>query len=578
MKFINKKLAIICLSFFALFSCGEEDNLQPEGQWTLSNPLIISPEPDENIVLNEQTPNDIISFSWEASVSSAGYGVTYTVVVDTLGTTDFSQPIISVEASNVGEDTSASISFQAMDQALSFAGYPANESANLTWAVIASSLSKTAIDSQEISMQRFESEILPERLFLSGTAAENNDNLSEAIPLKRLNDSQGQPSNIYEVYTSLTGGNTLKFYSETSLPALQYGGANGTLIKNGNPINIDEDGQYRITVNLDDNTYDFLKIDYWSVVGSPINGGWGGDEPLTYQGGGIWSSSIELVDIGGFVFRANGDWSYLLKRVTGTPNTLIMESQAASQGVSFEDIPSDQLGMYIFTIDLSANGYYYTIEPDDTIVTPIETPDNLFLFLNDNLVEELTKNGDVFYNTAYLAIQSGDQLTLNSASDGSGDSYFISTNIGATGSPDSPLVSEDSELIEGTGVIQVERDQAYAFQIDFANSNFKWEYYNIFLFHWDEINQQWDNRNEYLMTYVHPYSFNTTEPLSANFDMKFFSPWDNDFGSDSPSALTGTMTNGGGSNFRNITSSGNYNVTITVANDYSAGTYEFVEQ
>ena len=98
------------------------------------------------------------------------------------------------------------------------------------------------------------------------------------------------------------------------------------------------------------------------------------------------------------------------------------------------------------------------------------------------------------------------------------------------------------------------------------------------MFHWDEINQKWDDRNEYLLTYVHPYKFKSTVALKTNFDMKFFSPWDNDFGGDNPSALSGGMTNKGGSNIRNITTDGNYLVNVEVTNDYATGTYEFVQQ
>jgi hypothetical protein len=59
--------------------------------------------------------------------------------------------------------------------------------------------------------------------------------------------------------------------------------------------------------------------------------------------------------------------------------------------------------------------------------------------------------------------------------------------------------------------------------------------------------------------------------------MKFFSPWDNDFGADNPSSLEGTMTNHGGSNFRNITSDGTYNVSIEITSDYASGTYKFLK-
>ena len=550
--------------------------MQAEGQWELVAPVITLPENTQSILLDQETPNETITFSWEPAVSTAGYAVTYAVVIDTLGSTNFDAPIYQVASSNSGSGTSAIISFADIDEALSIAGYPVNETTQVTWAVKAMSLSKNTFASEAIGITRFEDEIIPTRLYISGTATENANNLSEAIQLKRLNNSEGLLSNIHEVYTSLTAGNTYKFYSETSLPAHQYGGADGVLEKSGEAITAAEDGVYRITVNLDDSTYSLLKINYWSMVGQPINGGWGADEPLSYQGAGIWSSTIELVDTGGFLFRANGDWSYLLKSIVGAPNTLIMEAQAADQGINFEDIQSSQLGYYVVTLELSSNGYTYSIEEDTT--TPIVAPEQLFLFVNGSMVEALSKDGDAFTNSTYMALQIGDVVALNSASDGSGESYTIYTGIGATSSPDTVSVSEGSSLISGSGDITVDRDQAYAFTINFSNANFQWKYYNLFLFHWDEINQGWDNRDEFLMTYVHPNIFTITTTLSPNYDMKFISPWDNDFGSESPSELTGTITNSGGSNIRNITADGTYEVTATLSNDYATGTYEFVLQ
>lgn len=581
MKHIYKKIVFLLAVIFLVSACGEEDNLQPEGLWDLSIPSVESPENNARIVLDQDNENELITFSWSAATSSAGYGVYYSVVIVDGDDPNYENPIIEITANNGGKDLSASISYVDLDTALSLAGYSANTEVNLIWAAVAKSLSKQQMGTSNLIVTRFEDEIIPSQLFISGTATESGTDLSQAIVLRRLNNSEGNPSNIFEMYTSLTAGNTFMFYSEQSLPAHNYGGSEGMLEKNGDPIMVAEDGQYRVSVNLDDNTYSLLKIDRWNVKGSPIIGGWGSDEPLAYIGGGVWQATMELVDTGGFLFRADvpneGYWNYLLKRVVGTANEVIMESQAADQGLSYEDIPSDQKGTMIVTLDLSSNAYTYTIEKDPNAAQPIETPETLFLFVNNVMIEEMVKDGDVFNASNYLALQTSDIVSLNTASDGSGKSFTTFSNIGATDAPNDVKVTVNADLSESSETIAVERDQAYSFSIDFANAKFTWSYYNIFLFHWDEINQKWDDRNEYLMTYVHPYKFEATVDLKANFDMKFFSPWDNQFGADDPSALEGTMTNGGGSNFRNITSDGTYNVSIEVTNNYTTGTYKFVK-
>lgn len=551
------------------WSCEEKDNISPEGNWELSSPQATLSA--STFVLDESTPNETITFTWDEANSSAGYQVFYTIVLDSGGSESFDSPILSLSATNNGKGTSASISHAALDEALSKAGFPANSIANVTLAVKATSLSKSSFDIVALSITRFATEIIPTSLYLSGNATEKGTDLSQSIPLRRLNKADGSPANQYEIYTQLTAGNTFKLFSNQQLPAHQYGGQAGDLVKSGNAISVAEDGIYRISVDLDNQVYSLLKIDKWSVVGSPIAGGWGGDEPLEYQGNGLWQGSINLVGTGGFVFRANGDWAYLIKRVKGTSNELIMEAQAASQGLEFEDIPSDQLGTFIFTLDLSANAYTYAIDEDPNAVGPITTPNRLFLLADGLSIHEFAKDGDTFNSAHYLALQSGVTYTLNAAEDGSGTSYSFDTTIGATNTPDGDKVSDTGTLRESSATLTVDRDQLYQLQLNFETSQLTWTYYNMKLFHWSD----WDTRDEFLMSYQHPNTFTLTTALVGGNDMKFISPWDHDFGAENPTALSGNMINKGGSNLINITTDGTYIVSIIISDDYQSGTYNF---
>ena len=566
-------ITFIVIALITVVSCEPEDNLQPEGEWTLSAPIINAPTEATTIILDETTPNETITFTWEAAASSVGYSVTYEVLIDTLGTTDFSTPILTTESSNNGTQTSVSITYETIDEILSYSGFSANSEASVSFAVRANSLSKTNQSVGTLKVQRFENETIPTKIYISGTATENNNNLAEAIVLKRLTDDNGLQSNIHEVYTSLVAGETYKFYSERSLPALQYGGSDGNLELFGAGIIAENDGQFRIRINLDDNTYELLQINYWGMVGTPINGGWGGDEPLEYQGNGIWKASINLVDTGGFVFRANGDWSYLLKRIVGTPNTIVLENDAGNQGVSVEDIPNDQTGLYFVTLDLSAESYSYSFEEDNTVIEPIATPSQLFLFENGTMIEEFLKDGDVFSTNTFIPMQASNMYSLNSAMDGSGISYSVNGSLANSITPDGDSVSDTSTLLENNTTFTLATDRALRFNIDFSVPQLTWTYYNFKLFHW----QIWDDRVENPMTYSHPNTYSITVDLTAGYDSKFISPWDFDLGSDNPASLTGNLINSGGSNLLNVSTDGTYTVTIILENDYQSGTYEFVQ-
>ena len=558
---------------FAGWSCTEKDNLAPEGNWDLSNPAIVSPSANSSIVLDETKPDSTIVFTWTGASSSAGFGVYYSVVIDTAGSTNFDTPILTVKSGSSGTALSASITFSQLNEAMSLAGYPADAESKVTWAVVASCLSKSTYSSGDLSVTRFVHEIIPTSLYVSGEATETGTDLSKAIPMRRLKDANGKGLNRYEAYTHLDKGKTFKFFSATSLPAHQYGGSDGNLVKSGTAIVAPDSAAYRISVDLDNNTYSLLKIDKWSVVGGIINGGWGGDEPLQYQGSGVWKGSINLLDKGGFVFRANGDWGYLLKHIVGTDNSLIMESEGNELGIAFEDDQSTLAGQCIFTLDLSSDPYTYTIERDPNAAGPVATPDHLYLLADGTMVKEFTKDGDTFTSGTYMALQSSVTYTLNSAPDGTGTSYALSGNVGASDNPTADKVAGTSDLSEGADGMTVEKDQAYMLNFDFSTARLSWYYYNMKLFHWSN----WDTRDEFVMTYVHPYTFTVTADLKAGYLMKFNSPWDVQFGADDPSALSGTMTNNGGQNFDNLTADGNYTATIVVSDDYQTGTYQFVK-
>lgn len=572
----TKNIFIVLFSMmlsFAFISCETEDNLQPEGEWELSSPVILTPEANQSIVLDQDTPTESVTFSWEPAVSSEGYAVTYEVLMAPAGTTDFSAPFFTSESSNNGTNTSLSISYEALNQALAFSGFLANEAAQVTFAIRSNSLSKSSLSTSDLSITRFENEVLPQSLYISGTATENNNDLSQAIALKRLTDSNGELSNVHEVYTSLVAGESYKFYSERSLPALEFGGSDGNIVSFGDAIVVSDSGQFRIKVNLNTNTYELLQINFWSMVGTPINGGWGGDEPLDYQGNSVWKASINLLETGGFAFRANGDWGYLLKQIVGTPNTIVLEGDSGNQGLTVEDIPNSLTGSYFVTLDLSADSYNYSFEINDSIVEPIATPTQLFLFENGTMIEEFSLSGDTFSSERFIAMQASNMYTLNSATDGSGTSYSINGLLADSAIPDGDLVTDAITLTENNNSFSLVTDRALRFSIDFNAPELTWTYYNLKLFHW----QVWDEREEIQMVYSHPNTFTVTSNLIAGSDSKFISPWDLDFGSDNPTSLTGNVINEGGENMLNIETDASYTVTVILDDNYQSGTYEFLQ-
>lgn len=202
-------------------------------------------------------------------------------------------------------------------------------------------------------------------LYFSGSATENGDTPATALPMHQVTSTNGVVSNTFEIYTSLTENGTFNFYTSQDASASVYGlgAAAGALTLNGPAIDPSQSGTVLISVNLSSNTYTITPIN-WSITGSSIAGGWGGDAPLTYQGGGIWRNAIDMTVVGTdanprFVFKANQSWSYVMKKVSGSTNSVIMESQANEYGITMNDIDL-KYGNFIITLNL--NNYTYGIE------------------------------------------------------------------------------------------------------------------------------------------------------------------------------------------------------------------------
>jgi starch-binding outer membrane protein SusE/F len=582
MKKISSLLTALLI--FTAWSCEEKENMDPLGNWEIGAATLKSPAANASVVLNEAVPTAKVKFEWDPAVTSNRFIVGYTVVLVPAASDDYANPILKITPTNGGKDLFAEVTAEQIDYALWAKCYPAGQPANLKWVVMSKAIEKQTVAAQNISFTRFATDRVPSTLFITGSGTEKGSDPTQAIEMRALVDGDEEQTHVFDVYTKLTAGETYQFRDQANTTSKIYGGNAGTLAGCGPAIAVSETAVYRVTVNLNDNTYQTFKVDKWSLVGDAVEGGWGGDVPLTYQGNGLFTAKINMYKpypTAGFIFRANGDWGYLLKRIKGTgtgdlSGDVVMESEGNANGVEFEDMPGPEEGLYMVTLNLAPGAWKYTLVkeivdiPQEAIIGKTtdpngnsvsgnfifgeyDVPGELYLISDGAVVGEFTKDGDKF-TSKYLALQQSKTYKLNSASDGSGITY--------------------NEI--GDGTITVDHDQAYKITVDFSDKKLVWQYYNLKLFHWDEVGGGWDQRQELLMTYSHPYKFEVTGTLSSGFHSKFISPWEVQFGT-SATALSGTMTNGG-ANYTGINSNGTYKANITVSDDYSECTFAFVKQ
>ena len=581
-------LGLLILAVTAItWSCGEEENMEPIGKWDLAQPVLGTPSSGAAIVLDQAAPATPINFEWQPALATNRFQVAYKFVLLPAESDDVSNPILEITPGNNGKELNVKPTAEQIDYALWAKCYAPGAAVPLKWVVVATAIEKQAMASSPVTITRFAADAVPSTLFISGSATEVGADPANGVAMRARKNADNEPTGVFDVYTTLTAGSTYVFRDNASANSRSYGGSNGTLSACGAEITVDETAQYRVTVDLNNNTYELWKVEKWSLVGDAVEGGWGGDVPLAYKGGGIWEGNIDFLNPNaGWIFRANGDWGYIIKRIKNTVTAgglsgqVFMESEAGDAGVEIEDLSIEDSGIHTVTLDLSADAYTFTIVPvpvdpstnlaiigksnsptadavsGNFVFGTYTAPDKLFLLSNGTMVAELTKDGSKFTST-YLALEKSKQYTLNSESDGTGTTY---NNI-------------------GDGNISIDHDQAYTLTVDFESGKLSWKHYNLKVFHWDEVGGGWDQRNEYPMTYVHPYTYQASGvALTAGFHTKLNSPWDIQFGTNA-TTLTGTMENSGSSpNFKGIVQSGNYNVSIVVSDDFSTGTYSFVKQ
>ncbi|RZJ68487.1 MAG: T9SS type A sorting domain-containing protein [Flavobacterium sp.] len=201
-------------------------------------------------------------------------------------------------------------------------------------------------------------------LYFSGTATENGDNVASAIPMRRVTGLNNAITNEFEIFTSLTDG-TFNFYtSQNGGQIFGAGSSANSLALNGPAIDPAQSGPVYITVNLNTNTYTITPIT-WNAIGSSTPNGWSGTGlPLNYQGNGVWQATLDLTSVTSdtnprFVFRGNNSWSYVFKKITGSQNSLVMESVANEFAIQMSDIDLTY-GNFIITLNLS--NYTYGIQ------------------------------------------------------------------------------------------------------------------------------------------------------------------------------------------------------------------------
>lgn len=123
-----------------------------------------------------------------------------------------------------------------------------------------------------------------------------------------------------------------------------------TLAEGAGNISIAEPGYYKVNVSMEALTYELLKIDVISIIGT-VNGSWDNDTDMTYNPEtGAWEVETTLT-AGAMKFRVNHDWTWSWGGANGDPkayNNLTYNSG--------KDLDLDADGTYFIQLFLNYEG------------------------------------------------------------------------------------------------------------------------------------------------------------------------------------------------------------------------------
>ncbi|MDD3721043.1 MAG: SusE domain-containing protein [Lutibacter sp.] len=171
--------------------------------------------------------------------------------------------------------------------------------------------------------------VIEPQLFITGSVqsyyGKSNWNPEQGLEMRYIGDGT---TKVFEAYLKATEGDAFKFISNQAVwdnivgnYGVIDGAQDGNLINSGDSGNIEipEEGQYYIKVDIDNLTYELIKMQ-WGVIGNATPDSWDGETPMTYDfNTNTWEITLNLTDgevkfrsksLSNAVFGAGEDWKF----------------------------------------------------------------------------------------------------------------------------------------------------------------------------------------------------------------------------------------------------------------------------
>lgn len=266
-------------------------------------PQLSSPAAGSAIMLTEETGSEMVRF--EFSPADFGYqaAVNYTVQVVPAGQ-GWENPMDV--ASSTG--STIQISQSEWNQRLIGRGYVAEEENEVDMRIRASvGPSVAPVYSPVVSMLiiPYSAQLTYARLYVPGDYQNWTITNPNTIIYSVADDD------IYEGFVHILGGSGEFKVAEQPDWGFNWGGQAGNLVWDGPNMQVSEPfGTFRLTIDLNTETYTIGERRRWGLVGDATPGGWDADTPMEFDAAeNVLTITTDLA-AGEFKFRANNNWDF----------------------------------------------------------------------------------------------------------------------------------------------------------------------------------------------------------------------------------------------------------------------------
>jgi len=277
MKNTFNRIFLVCIAtLLFLAGCKKDEELSHTQVSEVTN--LFTPENNKFIKLEPASGSAV--FEWGQAKAEDNGLVFYEVAFDKEDG-DFSDPLYTIESDGSGTNNTLTMSYSDLNQIANMAGIPAQSVGKVKWTVFSSkgiNVKKSSVFSVlELERPAGFADI-PSALYLTGSATEAGEDLSNAIPFKLVR------AGVFEVYTSLKPG-TYHFAAGNSGTPTTYSISENKMVEGGNTTVSGDTKVYRIMLNLNNASATFTEIASVGLWFSADNKIW---YELPYTGNGTW--------------------------------------------------------------------------------------------------------------------------------------------------------------------------------------------------------------------------------------------------------------------------------------------------